>query len=132
MTSPVGIRWAAVAAAVALVAWGALTPRPALPELDVPFADKLLHAGAFGVVAVLVGWALVLPTRRGLARWLGAWTFAVGYGIAVEVLQGFVPGRSQEVADAVADAVGATIGLALLGALVRWRTRASRVDTPGR
>ena len=56
----------------------------------------------------------------------------VGYGIVVEVLQGFVPGRSQEVADAVADAVGATIGLALLGALVRWRTRASRVDTPGR
>jgi hypothetical protein len=64
-------------------------------ELDLPYLDKLAHAGA--------------PARL-------AWILATGWGVIDEIHQAFVPLRTPELADLAADSVGAL--LAVLA--VKW------------
>jgi VanZ family protein len=92
----------------------------------IPCADKLAHAGVYGVFAL----ALLRALRRGTswpapllcAVTLGA---ALVYGISDELHQSFVPGRSVEALDVAADAAGATLacGLWQLVAHLRARSR---------
>lgn len=95
-----------------VIAIGAFSPPPEVP--GPPNNDKLLHAIAFA--------ALILPTAALIPRHLG-WmvALAVGYGIAIELIQPLVD-RSREFLDLVADcgglAVGVVIGL-LLHKLIR-------------
>jgi VanZ family protein len=91
-----------------------------LPARDLPnvaASDKIEHAGAYFVLAILGG--LGLRERRGL---LFLFIFLCAMGGVIELLQAFSPGRSPDVFDALANATGAAAGI--LVALVfgfRWR-----------
>ncbi len=81
--------------------------------------DKVLHAGAFGVLSALAAWALTRGRLRS-ATWrllLGAWLISTAYGVFDEAHQYFVPGRQPDVADVAADALGA---LAAAAAIRAW------------
>ncbi|BAL95169.1 VanZ family protein [Rubrivivax gelatinosus] len=87
------------------VAWLAFTPHPP-PEASVGW-DKANHAFAFASMA-LVAWK----------AWPG-WGFPriatamLGYGVLIELVQAYVPGRSSEAADMLADAAGLLVAWAL-------------------
>ena len=92
------------------VAWAALifvlSSLPRLPEVPVqlPELDKLLHALAFAVLALLCAHGLGWPRGR---RLLWAAALASGYGVLDELHQRLVPGRSPDVIDWLADTAGA-------------------------
>jgi VanZ family protein len=125
---PVLVRTAVVRLVPALAWMGlifALSARSTLPRTPGLTADLqaiLGHFGAYGVLALLLWWALGvadLPPGRRLAL---AFAGAVAYGVSDEVHQSFVPGRDTSVFDLVVDAIGAACALGALTLLVRWLT----------
>lgn len=84
-----------------------------------PGADKLVHAGLYGVLGLLLARAVgAAAPRRTLGRvMLGVLAFAS----LDEWHQRFIPGRSAEVLDVVADVAGAAAGLAAATFLLRRR-----------
>lgn len=95
-------------------AWAAVifvlshSPRgPDLPE-SIPHLDKLLHAGAYAILAGLTALALFRTTSWSLRRI--AWTALILsslYGVTDELHQAFIPGRTADPADWLADTLGA-------------------------
>ena len=82
-------------------------------------SDKILHAGAYAVMAGLVTWAMTrgrLRDATGRALLAGILVATV-YGATDELHQAFVPGRQSDVLDLAADAIGA---LAAAGAIRAW------------
>ena len=79
---------------------------------DVSHFDKLLHFGAYGVMAILfyrtylAGWPQA--TKRTLI-WASVISTAL-YGLSDEIHQFFVPARSADPLDWLADAVGGAVG----------------------
>lgn len=98
---------------LAPVAWGglvlALSLMPQPPSAGGLLGmDKLLHAGAYALLAFLVAWSLYA------SRWfhgnacLAAFVITVVFGGSLEILQGLMQlGRAAEWGDLVADGVGA-------------------------
>lgn len=73
--------------------------------------DKVAHLGEY----LLFAWLLLRALRETSSRppragWV-AWATATGYGLAIELIQAWVPWRSAEVADAVMNALGAALGV---------------------
>lgn len=89
---------------IAVVSWLAFSPKP--PAGATLGWDKLNHASAFAALAFCAARAHTVAFWR-----IGAWLLA--YGVLVEIVQTFVPGRSGEAADLLADAVGIATGLLL-------------------
>jgi VanZ family protein len=79
----------------------------------IPYGDKLAHAAAFGLLAIL----LLMALRKG---WIAIITTSL-YGLSDEVHQYFVPGRSVDVTDWVADTLGAILAVTLVSFLTRGR-----------
>jgi VanZ family protein len=75
------------------------------------FLDKVFHALEFGLLGLLVAWALGFERQRGM---LIAFVFACLYALLDEVHQSFVPGRNASLGDWLADAIGA-------GLVCSWR-----------
>lgn len=103
----------------ALTFWLSASPdaQGAATFLDLtPPWDKLYHTGNFGVLAAL----LYPATGR---AWLAV-LLASLYGVADEVHQAFVPGRSADALDWLADTVGALAAVTLLQLRQRRRARA--------
>ncbi|HSM91322.1 MAG TPA: VanZ family protein, partial [Anaeromyxobacteraceae bacterium] len=93
--------------------------------VHVPHLDKVLHAGAYGVLAALAARGLLAlgwTARRTLGIALVA---ASLYGVTDELHQAFVPGRDADPLDWAADTAGAVAGAALVVGLPRRRARAS-------
>ncbi|MES1925046.1 VanZ family protein [Salinisphaera sp. T31B1] len=86
-----------------------LMPHP--PSVGIHNADKLEHFLAFGILGT---WFAGVLAPRYLAVFIGL----VGFGAAIEVIQGLV-GRDADLFDLAADTLGvlAGIGAARLGAL---------------
>jgi len=82
-----------------------------------PGSDKVVHAGAFGMLAALVTLGSGRPLLGVLAALL--------YGISDEIHQWFVPERATEVLDVVADTVGGLLGAFAVDFLARRRHRNS-------
>ncbi|MFT3884213.1 MAG: VanZ family protein [Flavobacteriales bacterium] len=106
------LRWALLWALVILVL--CLLPGKDLPEwhwFDLFDLDKLVHAGIFFVLALLLAQAFHAAQRP--ARWaLAACGLTIAYGIGTEVLQGIAGmGRHMDVADMVADAIGGCVAV---------------------
>jgi VanZ family protein len=115
---PARLRFAAYAAAVAVLLYLCLAPSRDLP--NIVLWDKAEHAIAWFVLAVsgLVLW----PWRPGRIA-----AFALALGAVVEVLQATLPfGRDGDWRDWVADAVG--VSLALLGWTLARRTPEARAS----
>jgi VanZ family protein len=90
-----------------------------LPEQLFVFdgVDKVFHAGAYGVLALLLLLALPAGGSRDRAA-LIAVALASVYGASDEFHQYFVPGRSCDVFDWLADSGGAALAV---GAFRSWR-----------
>jgi VanZ family protein len=108
--------------AVALIAWGELTPRP--PQEAELLWDKAEHFIAYFGLALMA--TLFWGIRRSLAL---VFLAVVALGGILEILQAYV-GRDAEWADMLADTLGAAGGvglglvlLRLLGPLVGRKSR---------
>ncbi len=106
--------------ALLIVTYMMLTPEPPKPAmLDFSQSDKLEHLIAFIILAFLAdaGWAESGFTPRKYLPLLA-------YGIAIELLQYFVPGREVGIWDIVANAGGlAVYGLAVFPLIRRLEIR---------
>lgn len=101
-----------------LVAALSLAPSAALPPTSL--GDKAEHVIAYAVLGLLG----VASSPRGITR-AAAWRTSLGltlFGIAIELLQSFSPGRSPDALDVVADFIGASAGCAA-AVLLRDMTR---------
>jgi len=92
--------------AVGIVTVGSLLPSLAPPG-DYGF-DKLLHAAGYAILALLPHAAFEKRTAA-----LVCALAMIPLGCAIEVAQGFVPGRDGDVWDALADSCGVLAGVAL-------------------
>ena len=106
--------WAPVALSMAVIFHASSGADVSLPE---GFDDKPAHSLAYTVLGGLIVRALAggLGARVGASIALLGIVLATAYGIALEILQLFVPGRYAEWADVGANVIGAS-----LGALVCW------------
>ncbi len=99
--------------ASALVAALSLAPSAALPPMSI--GDKAEHVIAYAVLGLLGG----VSARRGVVRTILG---LAAFGIALELLQAFSPGRAPDAIDALADMIGACIGGAAALAVRRAMT----------
>jgi len=99
----------------------ALRPMPEFPFTFTWF-DKFLHAGAF--LFFMTFFSGVIERRY----WIHLFFVLLAYGVLIELLQGQVPNRQADVADAAADLVGLFlgVGLARIG-MSDWCRRAERL-----
>lgn len=109
------VLWRALLAVLLIViTWLALSPVP--PKTLTTGWDKSNHALAFAALAFSSVWALWQRPRQ----WIWLAIALVGYGIAIEIAQSFLPPREADWHDVVADSVGIALGLA-----VAWFVTAS-------
>lgn len=91
-------------------------PNPQLPDLHLISADKIVHAGVYGVLAWLVLRGFARSKNRGPSFrervLIFGWT--AGYGVLMEFVQyAFIPGRYYEYGDMLANALGAAAAAVL-------------------
>ena len=97
----------AVTAVTVLIIFFSLEQGAHVPKIRwVPFADKGLHACAYGLLGVLIGFWRG-KGKKGL--FLG-FCFVFCLGLSMEMIQPYF-GRSRELLDLVADLVGGSAGL---------------------
>ena len=104
-------RWRRLALALWIVAVAGTAILSLLPKLAPPGEygfDKMIHGATYTVLALL---AHVAFQHRKSA--VTAALLMIPIGCAIEVAQGFVPGRYGDVWDAVANSCGALTGVAL-------------------
>lgn len=92
-----------------------LWPGESAPSLNL--WDKLQHFGAYGLMGVLICWALPQTRQRLIA--LGG---AMGFGLAMEAGQG-VTGRDASLLDASANGLGLICGVIGFWVLIRGLQR---------
>ena len=113
----------AFAIGIALVVILNLLPAQSLPSVDV--SDKLEHFFAYALLGLIAGFAF--PTPRAMLLLIGTLS---ALGIALELCQSFVPGRSMELGDAIASGLGActVLGMHILLRMRLVRTRKNLVS----
>lgn len=89
-----------------------LSAQSRLPSVSLNNFDKLMHAGAYGLMGALFTRAFLGYGGKPRTAALLAIMFASAYGATDEVHQMLTPGRSPDVLDWVADTVGAAAGSA--------------------
>ena len=89
----------ALVAAVVTIAWLATTDRP--PPVLENFSDKLQHAAAFLGLGLLADRSFP-GTRFGVPKILAL----LAFGVAIEVVQHYLPYRDASLLDIVADVAG--------------------------
>ena len=99
-----------------------------IPGPSFPFKDKLLHAAAFAVMALLAAKSFEQFTGNSSRAILSALLFVALFGAIDEWHQSMTPGRIPSMGDWLADAVGALVALSLL----RPRLAAVATPAPGR
>lgn len=105
---------------------------PEVPTLSGQATSILGHFSVYGVLAVLLWWAMgpldLAPRQRILLAFAGA----VLYGVTDEFHQSFIPGRTPDVRDLLVDAIGATVGLTIVTWLDRSGLLPEQLATDGR
>ena len=89
--------------------------------------DKILHALAYGILAVLACRALAGRGRVVLAHVVVGMLLAISYGTLLEVMQGALSDRTSSMLDAGANAIGAGSG-GLLWFVAAVKSKAGRVE----
>lgn len=108
-------RWKWLALGLALAYWGALFAGTHLPgggKIPGHGFDKLLHAGAYCGLAIVLASAWASIGELDLKARLIILFIASAYGAVDELTQAFVPGRTPDLVDWLADTLGAMAGIA--------------------
>ena len=102
-------------AAAVMAAIFVLSESSSPPELPAAISDVMAHGAAYAVLgaAMLRAVAGADWSRITACRVLLAVVLSVAYGLADEIHQSFVPGRTPELRDVAADALGAAGGATL-------------------
>jgi VanZ family protein len=90
-----------------------LMPGQELPKVNFFQIDKLVHFLVFGIMMILSSYALQKTkdkTGKHANPLLIACLYSTGFGIMIEVLQRFVPGRNFSLADVLANSIGVGLG----------------------
>lgn len=87
--------------------WLSLSPSNTPPS-GIPHLDKVLHSSAH---FCLCAWFFPLNHQHLPSRVL---VFSITLGVAIEILQGFVPGRQPDIWDLVANISGAFLAYLLM------------------
>ncbi len=127
--------WLPLVAYSALIVIQSHYPTPeSIPRL--PFFDKLLHTGGYGLLGLLFCRAFrsrwPAAPGRSLAR--SAVLSAALFGLSDEIHQSFVAFRTADAWDVLADAVGAALGVGFYFALLSisgLRVGSKRIDKEG-
>jgi len=113
--------WPALAFAVLLLVTSLLpVPESAgeqLPTVLGVTLDKWVHGASYGLLTVLLAWA---RRSRDLAVVAALAALAIGYGAAIELLQGLVSTRGMSGTDLLANSVGAVVA-AVAWLAKRWQ-----------
>jgi VanZ family protein len=90
-----------------------LIPGEVVPDVDIVNIDKVVHFFIFGVLMIATAYGLLktaavkgYPAKPVLIATL----YSISFGIAIEFIQRFVPGRSFSVFDMIANTIGVGIG----------------------
>jgi VanZ family protein len=88
-------------------------------------ADKVLHAGGYGLLGILFyrAYRSLWPNASGWSMANASLLSAAFYGLSDEIHQYFVPGRSADPWDWLADTIGAMLGVVAYHALLNWHSR---------
>lgn len=93
-----------------------LAPQDAFPESKLLGYDKLAHLGVFAIFSITILFGNKLRHRKRKLdnqKKLNAFFISVVYGIILESLQYFVPGRMVDIYDLLANTLGAIVGVIL-------------------
>lgn len=105
----------------AAILWLSLMPAPPSPPTWLSW-DKLQHAGAYALLTLLLGRAIVPAVRSRRRGWRGAALVAFLYGGLVELAQGLcTASRTAEVGDLLANGAGVLAVLAVIALARRCR-----------
>lgn len=121
------LRWALLWAAVIL--WLCLIPSRSLPEwhwFDIMDLDKLVHAGMFFVLSLLLAQAFA---NSGSPKRYLLWAVIISacYGVSTEIMQGLEAlGRRTDPIDMLANTIGAIVATFY----AQWRERKGRPIVP--
>lgn len=88
---------------------------PGVPDLTTNEA----YVGHFAIYAAMTLSALAAIGRRSIFGMIIVVELAISLGIAMEIFQGHVPGRTPSMGDVVADATGAVLGALAYAVLLR-------------
>jgi VanZ family protein len=99
--------WMGTAAVFAV----SVLPQSQLPSVDI--WDKLQHSLSYGILGILGGLAY-------LAGWPRVFLGLAAMGGLLEIIQGYIPGRSMSWEDEVANVLGALVGVVIARVAARW------------
>lgn len=87
------------------IAYGSLVSSSNLPDVELDYADKFIHAFAYGFLFLI--WYLALESYNIKGALLKAISISVIYGIILEVLQGtLTEARITDLYDILANCIG--------------------------
>ncbi len=115
----ISLIWAVIILIACAVPGGSL---PATPFLSIPNFDKIVHAGLYLPLAVVLGAEFDLSGKRLLQLFGPLLTILIiaFYGGLIEILQEYLfVGRSADIADFLFDVIGGLAGLTLYYLFVR-------------
>ena len=99
-----------------IIALLTLSPGRSMPETpfwEIPYFDKIVHAGIFGLLSFLMVRGLIKQYAGQKLKFAFAVSFLLtfSYSVIIEFTQKLVPGRSFEFGDLIANASGTLLGL---------------------
>lgn len=93
-----------------------LMPGQAVPKVEIFQVDKLVHFFVFSSLMVSASYGTLKSNQRNGTPgrpFLWSGFYSVIFGIMIEVLQQFIPGRSFSIPDMVANSIGVGLGYLL-------------------
>ena len=99
-----------------LVLVAVLMPSSGTPTVEIPHADKIVHAGMFVVLTVCF-YLEYLSAKKELPNAICVFMGIIAFGGLTEVLQSLTPDRTMDIYDLVADTIG---GLTVIVAMKLW------------
>ena len=105
------ITWALIILILSLIS------APALPAVEIDYADKIAHFSIYCILVLLLIWAFYKNNRENLNSFTTIFTIFAScslYGVLIEILQ-FTSntGRNFEIPDIIANIVGCLFGVLL-------------------
>jgi VanZ family protein len=108
------------------IAWGViillltLAPGKTLPNVPIFGIDKIVHFIIFGLLLFLSLYSNKNRYNRKIA--LSSLIICIGYGIIIEFIQEYIPGRSFSIYDILANSIGVGLGYLFFQWVVNKKT----------